>query len=521
MRKYQLHTLTDWLGGITNDTTLNTLLYSYPNNFAALIPIAPPGVTTTYSGVQLFGGSGGATLNGGNAWVSLPSAGGPVPQVGAMVTTQANDTLTIPVPVGIESVQILLAGIVPGNLYKSGDPVAQSAAIRNGCRASITVDGVLVATVDTFNAVVSTPGLLVFSGVGTHTIVVKHTGTQDIGVPTPSMLAVVQVALSTGGVVSGGVYTSPVMDSGDPETQWFCSSWSETPLPTGYPNPINTSLVGSVQIVAGNTLAVPTAPYHDNLINATACGGIADGVTYEGGATNAFNLSSQNANPRGGCVGFPAQAVGRYGQVIITFALTPITNPYLIDLNVYSWVPQYGRDDFLAYLFLPPQARLGPNILGYLGSLAVIGTDKMEDVQNVIDSYAISTATSAYLPAIGADRGLPLYSGEDPDAYRRRILAATQSYLDGGSAGNICQQVSILVNGTDEVPVQTTSSGYTVETAGGVVVTGGAGLTYTVSVPSAPYPGLSSVTVALARTIISDLVGRLNPVGFLPTVVFN
>lgn len=523
MNRYRLHTLTDWQGGVVNNTVVNTLLYSYPNNFAALIPIAPVGVTTTYTGPQLFNGSGSVTKNGGNAWVNLPSAGGPaIPnQIGAMATIQSGDSLTIPVPIGIMSVQIIMAGIVPGNIYRFGDPVAQFGAIRNGCKASITVDGVFIAVVDTNNAVVSTPGLLIFDGTATHTIVVAHTGTQDVGVATPSMLAIVQVAMSTGGVVAGGVYSSPIMDSGDPETQWFSSKWSETPLPNAYPNPPNTSLISNVQVIAGQNLAVPTSPYHGSLIDATASGGIADGIVYQGGSVAAYNFKTAQANPRFGCVGYPSQAIGRYGQVVVTFSLTPITNPYLIDLDTYSWVPSYGRDDFLAYHFLPPQARMGPNLLGYIGSLAMLCADKMQAAQDVISSYAISTAASQYLPTIGADRGLPLYSGEDPDAYRRRILTATQAYSNGGSASNICQMVSILVNGQNETPVITTSSGHTVATAGGVVVTGGTNLTYTVSIPPAPYPGLVSVTIALARTIISDLVGRLNPVGFSPTVVFH
>lgn len=521
MQRTRLHTLTDWNGGINNSTAINTLLYSYPNNFAALIPIAPPAVTTTYTGVQLFGGAAGATLNGGNSWVSLPSAGGPAsPQVGAMVTTHGGDTLTIPVPAGINSVLIVLAGVMPGNLYKSGDPVAQSGAIRNGAKVSITVDGALYSTVDT-NNVVTSPGLLVFSGVGTHTIVITHTGTQDVGVATPSMLAVVEVQMAQGGVVAGGVYTSPVIDSGDPRTQWFITAWRETPIPQGFV--ASASIVSSVEVMASNAIVNQnTQPYKGNLLDATASGGVAGGTVYPGSTPRAVNLKTAQVNPRLGCAGLPDQAIGRYAQFIITFGLTALTNPYLIDFDVYSWVPEYGQDDFLANLFLPPNDRIGPNMLAYLGCLAKLVTDKYNDALDLNNSYAISTAASQYLPIIGADRGLTIYSGEDPDTYRARILAASQSYANGGSAPNICQIVSILVNNKTITPVVTVAAGgYTVATSGGVVVQGGANLTYTVTIPPAPYPGLSSVSLALARTIISDLVARLNPIGFVPTVVFS
>lgn len=523
MERTRLHTLTDWRGGILDSTILNTLLYSYPLNFAALIPVAPPGVTTQYSGVQLFNGNGGATKNGGSAWASLPSAGGPAfpNQIGAMVTTQTGDTLTIPVPAGIESVLIVLAGVVPGNVYRSGDPVAQAAAIRDGCKANITVDGSLLTTVDTNNVVVSTPGLIIFSGVGTHTIIITHTGTQDPGVNTPSMLAVVEVLLSTGGVVAGGTYTSPVMDSGDPRTQWFMSAWRETPLPAGFTSPATTSLVDTVQVMVGNTLVNPlTQPYRNNLLDATASGGIAGGTLYECSSPQAADLKTSQANPRFGCSAPPQEAVGQYAQFIITFALTSITNPYLVDFDVYSWVAAWGEDEFTANLFLPPSDRIGPNYLSYLGCLGKLVVDKYNDAIDLNNSYAIATAATQYLPIIGADRGLVIYSGEDPDAFRIRVLAATQSYANGGSASNICEIISILVNGTFQTPVITTSSGRTVATAGGVVVQGTAAYAYSITIPPAPYPNLTSVSLALARTIISDLAGRLNPVGLSPSLTF-
>lgn len=572
-------------GTTTLDTAINVSQYGHP----ALIPLVVFTTPTTNTGKQVSNGTSTpvCTLSGGNAYALVDTI---------MVTSQAGDffTFTTTAP----AVIVNLTGVLPSGLVHSGAGGVVANAIRNGGLVQILVDGVVVANAD---CAFATPAITVFLDGASHTIKVLHTGNhtsavQPLGPVTPLVgttvsagLAVsasttqktliaakwrilataagvftlfctlpgasettIATGLTTGTtydsntrvpgvsfVVSGsltvndsaifttdvvmsgiitliiengtggntGSYTSDVIDSGAFNTQWFMARWAEV------------SPMATFTLKTGGTPS-PDATWQTTII-----------------APNSATLPQ--SGQQYGYAGLTAAPRARYGQWTITFPVGASgTEPWVRDLTIYFWVPQ--TDPYFLRLGLATNWVAGPIMTAVCGIQATLLQDARDQAFDFINSYAIGGAVDQYLQNIGADLGVPQYSGEPPLSYRNRLQAALASHPSGGSPIYMATQVAALVGGILPTPAnittvanQTTGAqAVSVLTAalvtGPVVLTQGTAGQYTISIPApvssgnTSYPGLPGLAIPLAQSVITALITQvLNPATGRPTITFH
>lgn len=579
----------DWNTGNFNTTTtldsaVNVSQYGHP----ALIPNVVFTTPTINTGKQVFNGTSTpvATLSGGNAYALIDTI---------MATAKAGDffTFTTTAP----AVQINLTGVLASGTVHSGGTGVVANAIRNGGLVQILVDGVLAASADCAGAA---PSSTIYLDGASHTIKVLHTGnysasTQPIGAVTPlvgttvsaglSVLAsttqktfgsfnwrvlatsstqfslfhtppgsaetlvasglnvgttydsasdvpgvslrltgtlttndsatfttdlvmsgVVTVVILNGSGGNTGTYTSEVIDSGAANTQWFLARWAQS------------SPMATFNVASGNT-PVPDSTWRNVTVTPISATMPQSGIQY-------------------GYAGLSTIPRGRYAQWTIGFPVgLSSTKPWIRDLTFYYWVP--AMDPFFLRLGLANNWVPGPNMNAIAGVICSVQADTRDAVLDFIASYAIGGAVDQYLQNIGADLGVPQYSGEPPLAYRSRLQAALATHPNGASPTYIASQVASLVGGifptsANITSVVNTSSQQTVTVmtppmiTGPVVVAQGTAGQYSISIPApvtsgnSSYPGLPGVAIPLAQAVIAAFINNvLNPATGRPSIVFN
>jgi len=301
-------------------------------------------------------------------------------------------------------------------------------------------------------------------------------------------LAVESIATGSSGGAGSSAYTTPVMDAGDPQTQWFLAEWDQAP---GLVMGGVTAYVGQTptpDVSWATTTAVPTGAM------------LPSGRGY--GVAGLAGVPPVGATPR-----------GRYCVLTFTFPAVATVAPWIRDPAVYAWTPERDPQILSKTGLVPDEAAVGPRLGAYVGTLAATTTELRQDVYDFVGSYAISGAVDQYLDAYGAARQIPRYTAEPPQAYRTRLLSASATRVAAASIPGLCQQIAQLVTGASSGLATSVSGGYMTATCQGVVVAQAAGKQAPVTIPAPPYAGLSGLTVAQAQTLISQFLQTVRPVG--------
>ncbi len=305
-------------------------------------------------------------------------------------------------------------------------------------------------------------------------------------------LAVESIATGSSGGAGSSAYTTPVMDAGDPQTQWFFAEWDQAPG----------LVMGGVTAYVGQT---PTPDVSWATTTAVPTGAVLpSGRGY--GVAGLAGVPPVGATPR-----------GRYCVLTLTFPAVATVAPWIRDPAVYAWTPERDPQILSKTGLVPDEAAVGPRLGAYVGTLAATTTELRQDVYDFVGSYAISGAVDQYLDAYGAARQIPRYTAEPPQAYRTRLLSASATRVAAASVPGLCQQIAQLVTGASSGLTTSVSGGYMTATCQGVVVAQAAGKQAPVTIPAPPYVGLAGLTVAQAQVLISQFLQTVRPVG---TVIF-
>jgi len=304
-------------------------------------------------------------------------------------------------------------------------------------------------------------------------------------------LAVESIAVgsTTGSSTAGSAYTTPVMDNGDPRTQWFLAEWDQDPGME----------MASVRVLTGNT---PTPD--------------------QSWASAAISLVGATVLPSGrgvGTAGLLASGVARGRYCVLTCAFPAVSTVpvWIRDLCVYAWVPERDPAIMLKIGWPDEIEEIGATMAAYMGTLAVVGAELRQDVYDFVGSYGIQGAVDQYLAAHGADRDIARYGGEPPQSYRTRLLAASAARTNQAAVPGLCAQIAQLVVGTTDGLSTSVAGGYTTSSCQGVVVMQAAGQQVHMTIPAPPYAGLPGLSVAQAQQVITAHILNISPLG---TVVF-
>lgn len=177
MNRQQWRFIQDWNAAGSSfanaklDTVVNVSAYQHPS----VVPGFNPSGSTVFTGDQLFGGSGGATLINSLSYTNLKWAD----LIPVAFTTQAGDAVQLTTTAALVAIQ--LAGVASsgmgfGSGQLGGAGAVFSNEIRNGALAQVFVDGVLTAAADTFQA---TPLINLFLDGASHVIKIVHSGSYN------------------------------------------------------------------------------------------------------------------------------------------------------------------------------------------------------------------------------------------------------------------------------------------------------------------------------------------------------
>lgn len=579
----------DWDAGTYGGTNLDTQVAISPYNHPALVPTHGVTSTTLYTGQQVFAGA--LATKTGTAWASLADTGGPAsPAQGVILTTNGGDFLIFN-SLNIVQVSIQFAGqLVAGSGFHVGDTGLVFNAIRNGAVASVYVDGVLQANIDTYNG---RPDYILLLDGASHTVKISHSGLYNAQInpigpvvagtgtsvssgltvanasgsevasswrvtalsastykveqalPVPpggtlsyslvaggpfntgtaytsiapgtsitvsgaltigdsatfetyvTMMAIESISTGAGSGTINGLYTSPVLDSGNAHTQWFLAEWVKNAPYSGETLPIITVSTG----------------------NQTDGVSVLDGVPQ---AAAVQQISRHDDGTTRAAIGLMALPAGQYCQFGVQFPPTVLAVQWIRDLVLYSWIPDPTQEpDVLGRIAWPLGAPPNELTQAYEGMLATFAEDYQDYRRAFKASFGIAGAVDQYLLAHGLDRAFPPISGIDPQAYRTQLLAFTRSRGQGGSTAFICEQVAILVNGVDPNITSTVTGGKTVSSGGGVTVAQTTAFALAITVPHPPYVGLSSLTIQQAQTAITSFVNTvLRPLGHAIAITY-
>lgn len=380
------------------------------------------------------------------------------------------------------------------------------------------------------------------------------------------------VAFFTSPGGSAGQYQTPILDSGDPATQWFLYEQAESVFANG-------SSTTGLSVTVGNQLASawvsPTAgpaPVTRGplayLVNAnpdpTSNNGAASYSTIVGGVSTALTPVAKilpSTGERRNAAGLSGAPVGQYAQFTLQLAInTQNQTAWARDFRVYSWVPTVaGSPLLLAKFGLPPNWVPGPNMQAYFGTLLTFVADYYANTNDLLASFGLGTAVDQYLLAKGNDLGLPHIPGEPTSAYQTRLATSLQSKTlatpptaiattgvgsltaplavagagsvtlspvagEQGSIHSICGQMAELLSGVSPTltSVVASSTGFVTVTGGGVTVAQLATRGISIALPNPPYPGLPGLAYGTtggldnpAKVIIKQFAQSLMPAGTL------
>jgi|GEM_PF-5443350 len=330
----------------------------------------------------------------------------------------------------------------------------------------------------------------------------KVTGTLTNGdtaflITDSTMVGVQSVTLQSGTGVAAGAYTSAVVDSGEPDTQWFLAEW------------IDNQPMAQFQLATSQTI-------HYSGVHSSHSPGVptlTQDTTYAVTTFTPQDMALQVAAVNSGDVGLVNAPRSRYCQWTITFPAITTTQPWFRDLWLFYWVPE--RDpNFIGKIALGKDWVMGPNLNGILGALATHRAVTDTLTSDFAASYTISSAVDQYAAGYGADFGLPQYSGEQIQTYQARLAGVINSRNASGTLPHIAGDIALLVNGAAS-PITPPVAGVTpaVASSGGVIVAQTNSQQFNVTIPPYPYTGLPGLTPAQAQVIIKAFIlGTQTPV---------
>jgi hypothetical protein len=312
-----------------------------------------------------------------------------------------------------------------------------------------------------------------------------------------AQLAIGTVLFNFGSAANGTCsYTSPVIDSGNAQAQWFLAQWTE-----------------AAALGAGNfTLKVGNTPSPDGSWTTqafTPTDTILPISRARYGLTSLCAPSSSSSLPR-----------GRYAQFVIAFP-PALQTGYVRDLALYYWVPEQDTV-VLSKLGFPPNWVPDPLTMApIVGTIECALADTRQLALDFQASGSIGKAVDQWLQGYGADFGLVEWSGIPPQGFQAIVQSALQSHPQGSSIPGLQKQIALLVLGPSGSPSS-------------ITITAGANNTYTVTIPApahasgygtteyAGLPGVPTGAGSLARTIISNFVTQvLNPICAIPQIIFS
>jgi hypothetical protein len=388
-----------------------------------------------------------------------------------------------------------------------------------------------------------------------------------------------QVAFYTSSGSAAGQYITPILDSGDPGTQWFLYEHAEAFFPNGSStvslsiatsNTLHTSRVslGHSSPLPPGSAVLPTVGPLPYLINANS------DITTNGNAQTYSTLVAPqtlsltptgvtvpSTQERRNAAGLQAAATGRYAQFTFQLAVnTQGQTAWARDFRIYNWVPtQMGNSLLISRLGLPPNWRPGAIMQSYYGSLLTFVADLFSGIDDFTQSFGLSSAVDQYLLNAGNDLTTPHILGEPTSSYQTRLITSLQAKslsslvtsvgLSGqgtlqqpvatstistvtltpvtgaqGSIQFICQQMAELVNGRTPVLAETIDSvtGLTTVTGGNITVAQLAGRGVSITLPNPPYDGLPNLAYGTsggvdnpAKALIKAFAVKLMPASTL------
>lgn len=225
----------------------------------------------------------------------------------------------------------------------------------------------------------------------------------------PVQCTLSQISFGVGTSTTGSYYTTPVLDSGNSNTQWFLAEWTENiPFASVSVAVTDTNPFSGFPVTWTTTVLTPTE-YQTSLLTI-------------------------------GTVGLTASPRGQYATFTFNFSTTSIVTPFLRDLFIYYWVPESDTTIWgklgIADSYIP-----GVNALTYIGTLETFLAYTRYSALEYVSGMAISTAVDSYLISYGNDFEYPIYTSEPLEAYRTRLLAAISTRQDAGSLGFVQQQL--------------------------------------------------------------------------------
>jgi hypothetical protein len=406
---------------------------------------------------------------------------------GTVTTTTGTSTITVPPPAASGTATGWYAYVTQpgGSTYYRQQAAGSPTAI--GTNLTLTAPPTTTgaqppasnttgpATGTTYTALV--PGVsLVLTG--TLTTNDSATFTTDV-----TMLAFTGVTLgySSGGT-SGISYQSPVLDSGDSATQWYSAEWTQ----------------GTVNALSSLTWKTGQTPTPDASWSTTT--------------VTPTNTTLPDSQVPMGVAGLMLAPRGRYAQFTANFAIGTTAPPFIRDLVLYSWVPE--RDpQFLSKMAFGESWQPGPTMTAFFGALSCELATERQKALDYVNAFGFATAVDQYLQAYLSDFGLSQYTGEPQSSARQRLLAVRRSDPNSGSLVSLQEAAALL-------------TGFAQSAIGAATLTGAYQFQLTIPPPVAGpqgtyYPNLPGVPVALAKTIVTDMLTRLTPVTNILSVVYQ
>lgn len=244
-------------------------------------------------------------------------------------------------------------------------------------------------------------------------------------VTTAPVLTVATVTTYTG-LLASATYTSPVLDSGVPNTAW--------PLVELVQGPLAAPGIG-VQFGIGET------PQPD--------------PSWVWATLRSVTDADADGNPWNRVVYAGATARGRYAQAV--GSLDGSVRIWASDLRTWSWRPE--TDPFLRQRF-PPGVYSGQTVtVPFLTALAALWAVLDELADALQDGASVTNAGGQYLTNWGTQFSRPRLIGEGDSAYRSRLASLFAGRGEGGSRPFL-QQVLTGALGT---PVQVTQTARTTQ----------------------------------------------------------
>ncbi len=533
-----------------------------PDGHPRIVPARTITTTVTETGAQAVGGTppagtpaitrGNSYGVGANAWAAYAGL--------YALTGQAGDTLTFTTT----ALQIIVtfAGMMTMGAGLGMGAGATLGGIKNGAKATISVDGAVLYAVDTYNTIASEA---VFLDGLSHTVTITHTGNYNSAV---SPIGPITPVGGTANTVSQALVLTAVARPTFAAARWRFQATdathytvtridgSGTPYGTltalttgthysGIVPGVDVFLPVTIILAAGDTATATTDPAViaiESIAFGSGSGagqsgytsavydlgtsamrpyllewrqdalGAVTGVTVDVGPTPtpdaawtyglapALGGYTTADGASYGTAGLYAAVTRPWRYLRYTFAFGGVTTmqPWIGDVLLYAWDPI--RDRIPARLALGQGYVLDDPTAAYLAAFAAEYADLDALLDGARAGASISGATDAALAGHLADLGLARVTGEQPVTARARARAVTSNSVGALSLPTVTEEIALLVMGQPAPVTIMGAPGSMQATCGGVVVTQNGAYRYTVTIPGAPYAGLPGIPVGLPTT---------------------